>query len=232
LKKAGKKSKKNKIMAETENFNVVPVIEIPFRTHAPYRPEEMIRIHHFMHESFPHLTYGGGRDKKTVVEYPPEEICGHDKWKEVLDTVLKPELETLDLNLRRKTKIIVRFAERLHDYDLGTNFSGSGMPFKNRKEQWFRISYIGKDGKARGLKTLIYILMHELTEADFWAKTNKYDPDMAIKKVEGETLENDRKAYRHLADEETAHRRAWRAIKRMWPDEKWDSFEKEFEENR
>lgn len=191
--------------------------EVPFKLHRGYSKKESEVIRNFMHEDFPNITYRGSRDEGVVIEYPPENICSHDMWKTILDTVFLPEWESFDPKIRRQKKAIIRFVDFLYDNALGLNSGGNGIITSN--ENWFRIPFKGGDGGNISVEILTFKIMHELTETDFWSKTQKDDKEAMINTDdEINAFKSGEKEYRNLLDEKIANRRALRAIKRMWPD--------------
>ena len=211
--------------------SLTPKDEIPYRFDGKYTPEELDRLTKFMHEDFPHATYGGGRFKEVIIENPPEEICDPEKWKIILDNVFLPEWENFDLGLKRRVKIIIRFIDKIYDYQEGTA-SGGNITAKG-DEIWVRVNYKDSNNQNKEEAVLAFILMHELAENDFWHKTHSDDNEAHIEPSEEINLfKSQGQSYRHLLDEKIANRRALRAIKRMWPNANWVNPEDVYEEDK
>lgn len=209
--------------------------EIPFRIDSKYTPEELSHIGIFMHEDFPHTTYGGGRDKEVIIENVPERICDSEKWKKILDTVLLPELDEMNPKIKRNTKIIVRFEDKLHDYSIGADVSGLSLIRKGLglDEVWVRVKNTNKYDKDRTTADLTLVMMHELAEVDFWSKTPADDQEANVElSNEIDMLLNSSKDYWQLLDEKIANRRAFRAVQRMWPNAKYLDPEDIYEEDK
>lgn len=187
--------------------------EIPFKFHGDYSKKELEIVKNYMHSDFPHLTYGGGRNKEVLIEYPPEEICSKSEWKNILETVFLPEYKTFNPKLLRSQKIIVRFEDKLFDDALNLESGGNGIMINN--EELIRIST-----SEMNVQSLTFVLMHELAETDFWSKTFDNDKEAQVDPVsEINAFKSDKNQdYMNLLDEKVANRRAMRAIQRKWPD--------------
>lgn len=216
---------------ETETIKNGTQAEVPWRFDGRYSQEERQVLKDFMHADFPHLNYGGGRYKDIIIEYPPEEICSQEEWKEILDKVFIPEWQTFDPKLKRKWKTIIRFVPVLYDNKLNTSAGGNFT--KQEGEDWGRINYIDEDGEKRNIQTITFILMHEFAETDFWSKTSPTDKEAHVDLAEEEVVfKNDKQTYRYLLDEKIANRRALKAIHRMWPNANYTNPEWEYDEDK
>ena len=211
--------------------NVRPKDEAPYRFGGRYTKDELDQLQRFMHEDFSHLTYGGGRHKEITIEYPPAEICKPAEWKEILDTVLLPELQVLHPSLQQK-KIIIRFTDKLYDYQNGVHSGGNGRRMND--EEWIRVPYKNSSGKnLRSVFDCTLTLMHELIEADFWEKTLPIDKEAHSNQVgDLNVFKSEDDTYRNLLDEKIANRRALRAIKRYWPNANWANSSDVYEEDK
>lgn len=208
--------------------------EAPYRYGADYTGDEVARLREFMRADFPHVAYGGARQGETIVEYPPAEICPPEQWKEILDTVLVPELDEFHPLLRQGKKVI-RFVQKLYDpkedIESGGNLATYGKG--KRSEKWVRIPLKWSDGSARDRQVLIFTLMHELIEKDFWMKTHKNDLEAPSDQETEITFKSgDDDSYRNLLDEKIANRRAVRALQRMWPGFNFADPKKIYEEDK
>ena len=210
--------------------SVRPEGEVPYRFDGRYTESERAQLREFMHEDFPHITYERGRGKEIIIEYPPAEICEPAEWKKILDTVLLPELQTFHPSLRQ-TKTIIRFTDKLYDYQNKVDAGGNDIFMKN--EDWVRVNYKASSGKNLNLQNCTLILMHELTEGDFWQKTLPDDEDAHSGQASDiDIFKKEDQTYRNLLDEKIANRRALRAVRRYWPNANWTNPDSVYEEDK
>lgn len=207
---------------------------VPFKSLGEeYTFVEYQKLKNFMHEDFQHLRYGGKNDKGIIVEYPPEQTCKPEKWKEITDTILIPEIEALDLNFRKNYLIIVRFSDNFRaTSNPDIHVAGQGETVEQDKEYWVRVNIKDEAGELKSAENYIFVVMHEILEQDFWQKTKPDDIEAYAGKLnEVNSLQNNQ-AYRNLLDEKVANRRALRAIRRMWPKANWTDIEDVYEEDK
>lgn len=183
------------------------------------RKGEIQTLYDFMHADFRHAVLrGSGRDGKVIVEFPPRNVCSMDDWCELLGTVLGPEIEELHPKLRRMP-IFVRFAEKIF-YE-SENVSLSGNARVTDGETFVILSLEPERSKPINASYLLYIMMHEICEVDFWCKASKNEmiPNAKTDLEELRLLEKRGgfELYNNLLDEKIANRRALRAVKRAWP---------------
>lgn len=179
-----------------------------------YTQAEISQVGEFMHAEFPSVVIEA-RGMKFTVEYPPSYICGPNTWNYYLGKILKPEIDVLHPRFRNKPTI-VRFVPVLNDIRDGTGAGATGNVRDD--EYWVRIPYESQNGKTKSVDEILFLIMHEITESDFWAKTQKGDTEAYVDgKLESEYFKSaDSANYRNLLDEKIANRRALRAIQRVF----------------
>ena len=151
-----------------------------------------------------------------------------------MDAVLKPEIETLEPNFKRNYLMITRFVNKLVDLDNPTAYLGGvGEKAPALREIWNRINIIDDEGEIKTEANLVYVIMHEILERDFWEKTKSDDKEARDAKMNEKNyfLEDDQK-YRNLLDEKIANRRALKAVRRVWPEADWTDLEDTYEEDK
>lgn len=194
-----------------------PIIYPVYKYDGSYSRGEIEQVGKFMNSDFLSVTIEANRGMKFKVEYPPSSICGPHTWNYYLDKILKPEIEDLHPKFR-KSPTIVRFAPILEDARDGVQAGATG----NVRDEgyWVRISYMAPKNREKDPVELLFLMMHEITEHDFWAKTLKNDNQAHVGgKVEMEYFKSLNSAnYRNLLDEKVANRRALKAIRRVFTD--------------
>ncbi len=217
-----------------KEVDINPEVQIPYRDNTIYTPSEFLLLRTFIHGEFRHLKYGGQRDKGIIVEYPPEKICSPREWKKIMDAVLKPEIETLEPNFKRNYLMITRFVNKLVDLDNPTAYLGGvGEKAPALREIWNRINIIDDEGEIKTEANLVYVIMHEILERDFWEKTKPGDDEAHDAKMnEKNYFLEDNQKYWNLLDEKIANRRALRAVRRVWPEANWTDLKDTYGEDK
>lgn len=223
-------------ITNTESQRIINENIPPYKYNSrDYTSIDLDVLNEFMHAEFPHVSHGGPRDKGIVVENPPANICSPEEWEKIIKTILPPEWDSLEPRLRRSCKIIVRFVDKLCDNKKDIRFLGNSLDVKvnGKDENWIRLATKNLDGNILDKESIAFMLMHELAESDFWAKTKKDDKTANISKEDDENALISPHKYINLLDEKIANRRALRAIIRMWPDLTWKVPEKHiYEEDK
>jgi len=187
-----------------------------------YTQKQLKTLSEFMHADFPHWETGGGRRNGILrIECPNSGICSQGEWVDSLNQIVLPEYDTFHAALKNR-KMIVRFVPKLTDFKEGVEIGGHGHVVKagGNTEYWYRIPILDSTNNLANQKQLLFMLMHELTETDFWRKTTPgewitllSEDNKSIEYLkDGHDVE-----YSQLTDENIANRRAWRALRRKWP---------------
>jgi len=152
-----------------------------------------------------------------IVENPPEDICSISVWHNYLETVLRPEWESLHPILRR-SNIVIRFVDQLIDnkeqIEIGGDFNW--FQVNGKKIHLMRLS-LNPKGKRIDVENLLFKLIHELAEEDFWQKTTKGELVDLEEANKSDAALLRRKDYPLIIDEAIANRRAVRALRKIWP---------------
>lgn len=201
--------------------------KIRFNLKDTYSPADLIGLGAAMHEDFHHVEYGGGRYKKLIVEYPPQDISKPDEWKELVRTIIFPEWDSLHPKAKQ-LDMIVRLVPTIWDIKKGVRVGGNGIniniPGKGR-ECWIRVSILDGNQDVASKELILFNIAHEIAETDYWIKTSADERKQHLRTVdEADLLVNDLNQYHNLADEKIANGRAFRALQRKWSAEHIRSF--------
>lgn len=190
--------------------------------HRSEKQEDILR--EFMHADFDNWHVTDGRGGVLKVEYPVADIVERNEWDDSLNTIVLPEWQSLHPKLKRSI-MIARFVPKLYDFNHGVETGGNATIPKSAgkvKEHWIRVPFINH-GELNTQQNLLFTIVHELAEIDFWQKTTvsewkeRHREDL----VSLELLKAGRNhEYSRITDEEIANLRAERAMKRKWPDYK------------
>lgn len=193
-----------------------------------YTRDEYMTFEKFMSENFEGVVLKMKGEGMIKIEYPPSSIVSHQEWDNILEVVLLTETATFHPRLRRK-KITVRFVDKLFD---PTNTKEScGTCFSMPKEEWVMIPLLNSSKCCSDTENIMFTIIHELAESDFWEKTLKYDEEAKEADLRTHDLFGNEQRYRNLLDEKIANRRAFRACQRYWPGIIWTPG-KEYEEDK
>lgn len=196
---------------------------VPYRLNDDYSKNEWKRVVDYMHMDFPAAVFESNGYGKIIVENPPQDICSPGEWKSLVEKILIPETQNFHPAFR-KIPIIVRLFPKMIDIFQNTEIGGTGKLASN--EYLVRIPYKFQDGELKRPIDILFTLMHEVCERDFWYKTKDDDTEAHSNEDEIDLLrEGEVKLYDQLLDEKIANRRALRALRRVWPNATTNSFD-------
>jgi len=182
-----------------------------------YTKREIYGLVAFAEEEFPHFYLPKGfRDSTFKIEIPNVSWSGRFTYAAL--SVLPDELQSCHPRLKR-TNVVVRFVQELEERQDFEGKKGAAavineISIKNEKKLYL-IRVVPEDtgNDDERVSTTLFRIIHEIAEEDYFLKSPKGTRDLM--KFIGTP------DYEYTEDEEVANRRAFRAVKKIYPTLEW-----------